>query len=764
MDKLDKVVKQKNARRKELCIYYFPRALCCSIFLLFIYALSYRLTDQVILPSSHDRAHHMPRPHLPIGSTSQRSSHETSTSMLLHRRTSDHSVVDSGVGGVDGVDGVGGTNHVGIWKNVQPLNPRKALRSKHHSEHLKEHGNLLMAAKEHGTHQLGPHVPHRHRRGSLTESERQGNIVTHIQDGKGNDNIITDCKEYLGDHVHCKPVLDQPTLRLVQQEYEMSEKLYLDTIAAERKRWKSAWEVGLSTEFMRLRLVEVAHNYQLKRKRPELKKIGDAGLAEQTWRYKHTLRHVNFMSHNKASFNNHLDMERELDGRKRELLAAYAFTGLRKLYLRLGVPKHDTTVQQIVYKYVRRHDLLDALVIRLEKRYKKNQALVAEYMYPVQAGKRALMRGEEWPGLIKKEREKNSTLIVQEEMDAVNWMFKKLREHRLDLARRKEIEKTRKTCIFSHTNEESPCFPTHPCAKIEHGARTRAIIVKCFWRLARPYCRKNQRNAGALVPVHRKSAPVKKVLLRGDKGKKIITKIDGVPTKTTTGTQDIQGPQDAGDKSLETDMPAIEKASVNEGVDEGADEGVDDDDMKKKSEDDDDDDDDDNYDDPYDAEDLDEFDDACTHVLHDTFADGIAWFESQGLRPEWEEREKEKKEKKEKKEHDDEERRKHKFLPDVVKDVEKDESMSLEAKEKEDMLIAALPPAKQSIHALLTKKSSTLKIVGSLKNKLKRWYIKHNLGEKAKDDVHLTALAKKYSKHEDLLFTRLHVKYHQTKD
>ena len=103
-------------------------------------------------------------------------------------------------------------------------------------------------------------------------------------------------------------------------------------------------------------------------------------------------------------------------------------------------------------------------------------------------------------------------------------------------------------------------------------------------------------------------------------------------------------------------------------------------------------------------------------------------------------------------------------MPDVVKDVEKDESMSLEAKEKEDMLIAALPPAKQSIHALLTKKSSTLKIVGSLKNKLKRWYIKHNLGEKAKDDVHLTALAKKYSKHEDLLFTRLHVKYHQTKD
>ena len=107
MDKLDKVVKQKNARRKELCIYYFPRALCCSIFLLFIYALSYRLTDQVILPSSHDRAHHMPRPHLPIGSTSQRSSHETSTSMLLHRRTSDHSVVDSGVGGVDGLAACG---------------------------------------------------------------------------------------------------------------------------------------------------------------------------------------------------------------------------------------------------------------------------------------------------------------------------------------------------------------------------------------------------------------------------------------------------------------------------------------------------------------------------------------------------------------------------------------------------------------------------------------------------------------------------------
>lgn len=289
---------------------------------------------------------------------------------------------------------------------------------------------------------------------------------------------------------------------------------------------------------MRLRLVEVAHNYQLHLKRPELKAIGDAGQEEQSWRYKHTLRHVNFMTHNKATFTDDNNMERELDNEKREILAAYAFQALKDFYLIMGMQKHDTTISQIVFKYVRRHDLLDALVSRLEKRYKKKQDLVARYMYPVQAGKRALMRGERWPGTDGRVKQgQNSTDIKQEELDAMNWMFRKLQDHRREAARLKDIAKTKKTCLFSHTNEGSPCFPTHPCAKIRHEKRTRAIIVKCFWKIVRPYCENNQRNAGAIVPFgpgggwkeeekKRKKATATSMDLQT---KTKVTKIDGLP-------------------------------------------------------------------------------------------------------------------------------------------------------------------------------------------------------------------------------------------
>ena len=443
-DKINKVQQRTSERRRQLCKYYIPRIVCCSILLMFMFALSYRLTDRVVLPSRHDRN----RPTLPKGSnshnTKQRAkskskSKSKSNSMLLNRRDTSSSSNDP-------------------LNDPFPTNPRETLRLEHHAEHLKQHGNLLTAAKIHSKHQLGPHAPHLQsdRNTIFSESERQGNKVTHLKDDNGNDAIITNCKEYLGDHVHCKPILDMTVLRSVQQEYDMSDKLFDDTLQAEIKRWIRAFEVGLSTSFMKLRLIEVAHNYQLKRKRKELLAIGDASSVDQHWRYKHTLRHVNFMSHNKASFSGiHLNMDRELPPKKRELLAAYAFQGLKELYIRLGIPKHDTTVQQIVYKYVRKHDLLDALVTRLEKRYAKTkqQELVAHYLYPVQAGARYLLIDghDEWPGTKKNQKIINSTLIVQEEMDAVNWMFKKLHDHRLEVKLKKEVEKTRKTCIFSHT-------------------------------------------------------------------------------------------------------------------------------------------------------------------------------------------------------------------------------------------------------------------------------------------------------------------------
>ena len=91
---------------------------------------------------------------------------------------------------------------------------------------------------------------------------------------------------------------------------------------------------------------------------------------------------------------------------------------LRQLYLRIGIQKHETTIQQIVFKYVRKHDLLEALVERLEKRYSKQQGIVAEYLYPVLAGERSLLQGKGWPNekkiVVKGVNQTN--LVKQEEL------------------------------------------------------------------------------------------------------------------------------------------------------------------------------------------------------------------------------------------------------------------------------------------------------------------------------------------------------------
>ena len=159
-------------------------------------------------------------------------------------------------------------------------------------------------------------------------------------------------------------------LRSVQEEYEMSESLFLKTIADERKRWIEEYDVGLDTRFMRLRMIEVGHNSNL-RKKKVVQSFDKASIAEQTWRYKHVLRHVHYMRHNRAKFDDNTgDMKRNLDAINRDLLAAHVIKNLNELYLMLGKQKHESTIAQIVYKYVRKHDLLEALVERLEKRYR----------------------------------------------------------------------------------------------------------------------------------------------------------------------------------------------------------------------------------------------------------------------------------------------------------------------------------------------------------------------------------------------------------
>jgi hypothetical protein len=170
--------------------------------------------------------------------------------------------------------------------------------------------------------------------------------------------------------------------------------------------------------------------------------------------------------------------------------------------------------------------------------------------------------------------------------------------------------------------------------------------------------------------------------------------------------------------------------------------------------------------DPYDAEDAEEYDEACNHVLHDSFVDALTYFESRGLLPELEERDKREKEDKEREEREGKERRKHNFLPnEKTKEVDKQEENRLVLlKEEEDRVIALLPPADPKVHSLLNKKSTRRNNLSVLKQKLQQWYAKHHLPEKAQDEIHLNELAKKYLTHEDLLFTRLHTKYHETRD
>ena len=337
---------------------------------------------------------------------------------------------------------------------------------------------------------------------------------------------------------------------------------------------------------------------------------------------------------------------------------------------------------------------------------------------------------------------------------------------------------TRDTCIFSHTNEMSPCFPTHPCALIKHNKRTRAIIVKCFWHLARPYCEQNQKNVGALVPL---DTPKKKNNEKNRKEKKnspqtTVTAIDGQMLQPTIKI----APQEQNEQKKETEQKT-EKQEKNDDTDEDKKEEQEEkdavrelkeeQDLEQKEDDEKEEEEEEEAEgrstphDPYDAEDFEEYDEACSHVLRDSFVDAIRYFESKGLYPELEENEKKKIEDEKKLQKVNEERRKHKFMPkqDTQESKEADER-SVAAQEKEDQLMALLPPADPLVHSLLTKKSSKLKVVGGLKSKLKQWYVKHGMGEKALDEGHMNALAKKYLKHEDLLFTRLHVKYHQTKD
>ena len=190
--KHDKVHQKKLDQHNKCVTYYLPRLVCCFLLGLFCIGLMYRLTDRVIRHGSHDP--HDGRPILPVGSATDSTTTPRTDATDLKKSESRHLSLLKHLHNKNKVSAVSGQNAHILTKQEK------------HLKHLQQHGNLLMAAKEHGTHQLGPHVPHNHLGKDLSESERQGNQVIRLKDKHGNNIIVTNCKEYLGDHVSTKSV------------------------------------------------------------------------------------------------------------------------------------------------------------------------------------------------------------------------------------------------------------------------------------------------------------------------------------------------------------------------------------------------------------------------------------------------------------------------------------------------------------------------------------------------------------------------------
>ena len=724
--KADKVARVARDRRSRCLYHNIPRAACCGVCMLFLMALCYRLTDRVILPGKHSGT----VPHAPLMPRSDKAAAATTAAKdnlggLLAQRT----LRQQG----EGTD-----------KTSTAMTPP--------GHHHNEHGRLLDFAKYQAEHSYGPRVPHRlasDPNRKLSELEKQGHVVVRrINPTTGREVLITKCKAYLGDHIHCAPTLDMTELREVQTEWQMSEQLFMDTIAKEKKAWSSAFEVGLDTHFMRQRLIEVAHNYNLHHRKHQVKDFEDVSRGDQSWRYKATLRRAYYKTHDHATVDQATaEIKRELtDPRLREELAARTVTALRLFYRNIGKNKHDTTIHQIVEKYVRRHDLLEHLIKRLETRY--GTETVAEFLYPVRAGRVILQRTGKWPGTGVKKPEDNTThyRTSEAEMAAVNRMFDLLRRHREGMGKKNSYKITRQTCLFSHTNAGSPCREDHPCAKIEHHQRTRSIIVKCFWTIAKPYCTENRQRAGALI-----------VRGAGEDADDERSSTTSAQKKKRLRALPLSPKDNAEEKATDGSAMLANRALERAGPEA--------------------------YDDHNDGDDgnilqQEEYDAACDHVVGESakFPDAIAWYEARGLKPELDQA-REAARKKQVAEQAAAERRRAELeglqaaqLPEDPDDEEDDNDEQEQEQEQEEDKIydyGALedgPPKNYAaIHSLLQNKKKARKAEGGLTLRLKKWYKKHGLVDKSKDKAHLSEIAHKYINHEDLLFKRLHMKYHFTK-
>ena len=156
--KQDKVHHKKIENRNRFIRHYLPRIGCCLLMVLFCIGLSYRMTDRVIRHIPKKRSHRRTGKEN-TAATTQRSNNlqkkKARRTSLLKNVHNKSIVYKSG-------------------QSVHMLSKQEKLRQQEHFTHLKQHGNLLAAAKIHQTHQHGPHAPKGHRKYELTESERQG--------------------------------------------------------------------------------------------------------------------------------------------------------------------------------------------------------------------------------------------------------------------------------------------------------------------------------------------------------------------------------------------------------------------------------------------------------------------------------------------------------------------------------------------------------------------------------------------------------------
>jgi hypothetical protein len=153
--KYDKVYEKKLKDRSKIINYYLPRFCCCLLLLLFCIGISYRLTDRVIRHKSSSDINALNVHLSKENNLNKVKSRYLSLLKNLHNKT------------IVSKEG----------QSIHLITDHEKIRMNNHVKHIKEHGNLLDAAKAKRSHQLGPRIPYNHRGEKLSELEKQGKFL-----------------------------------------------------------------------------------------------------------------------------------------------------------------------------------------------------------------------------------------------------------------------------------------------------------------------------------------------------------------------------------------------------------------------------------------------------------------------------------------------------------------------------------------------------------------------------------------------------------